>query len=344
MNKREKLIRVTAPWRAFLRLLDLAKNCSIGVALVCALFFAIGCSTRVAVAEVRRVDVWFAPIHPNDRPAGKGVPDYFDLFSDSAPWQSVASKISVFQIYLDLLRRGSDDEIRSLISYLRSKGISLSIEMPVLADTAWCEPGTKRKRWMVPLIARLKRLGGDLNYIAMVGPLVDGHVYKKKFYCNRPVEDVAADAAATITEIRKFYPNVIVGDIEPLAKHPEYPNWGELPVWLEAFKRQAGVPISFIHLDVRWALNWKEPLLDLVRDARRFGVRVGVIYHGDPLASSSEAVAAGLAKHEAEVEIELGVRPDEVIFQSWLNYPEYALPEDNPSSMTGIVRSYLLHR
>jgi hypothetical protein len=258
-----------------------------------------------------------------------------------APWKEVASQVSVFQIYADILRRASDEDLMKLINYLGENKIALAIEIPVLADTAWCEPGKKRNRWMVPLLARLKRLGGDLRYVAMVGPLVDGHIYKKQFYCHLPIDDVAADAAKTINAMQQLFPNIIVGDIEPLAHNPEYPDWSEFPLWLEAFKREAKTPISFIHLDVRWALDWEGDLKQLAKIARDSGVSLGVIYHGDPTAQSSEAVARGLARHEDEVEQRAGVALDEVIFQSWLNYPDHVLPETDSTSMTGIVRDYL---
>jgi hypothetical protein len=194
---------------------------------------------------------------------------------------------------------------------------------------------------MVGLFARLKRLGGDVQYVAMAGPLVDGHVYKKQFYCHDTIEEVAVDAAKTIEAIRQLFPIVLVGDIEPLAHNPEYPDWSEFPNWLDAFKREAHVPISFIHLDVRWALAWQSDLKELREITRHSGVELGVIYHADPRATSSEAAALDLAMHEDEVEGAPGIRPDQVIFQSWLNYPDHVLPETDPASMTGIVLNYL---
>ena len=101
------------------------------------------------------------------------------------------------------------------------------------------------------------------------------------------------------------------------------------------------MPISFIHLDVRWVLAWQDDLKELWEITRHSGVDLGVIYHADPRAASSEAVALDLVQHENDLESALAIRPDQVIFQSWLNYPDHVLPETDPTSMTGIVLNYL---
>lgn len=286
-------------------------------------------------------EIWFAPLHPNPRAGGHGAADYFALFDPASQWQRVASNVAVFQIYIDLLRRTPDAQIRKLVNALAERHIALAIEMPVLVDTGWCEPGKEKSRWMLPLVMRLKRLGAKLQYLSMVGPLVDGHVYTNRFYCHRPISEVAADAAETVKAVRRIYPDIIVGDIEPLAHRSDYPDWSELGTWFREFQRAADQPIMYLHLDVRWRLPWKNDLVLAAREARAAGVKIGVIYHSDDTEHSSESVSRDTASHEDEVNSLPGMPPDHVIFQTWRQYPDHVLPESDPNSMSGIVLNYL---
>lgn len=286
-------------------------------------------------------EIWLAPLHPNDRPGGLGAADYFELFSPAAQWQGVALHVSVFQIYLDLIKRASDEQLSQLLEGLAERRMALAVEMPVLVDTAWCEPGKKGAQWMVPLIGRLKRLGADLRYVTMVGPLVDGHTYTKDHYCHRPIREVALDAARTIRAVREFYPDVTVGETEPVGRGGNFPDWSELGQWLAAFKEASGESIAFLHLDVTWGLPWQPDLMEVARESRAAGVKFGVIYDGDGTELSSQAAARSIAEHQRSVEGLPGLPLDQVIFQTWFSFPDHVLPEKDPNSMTGIVLQYL---
>ena len=258
-----------------------------------------------------------------------------------AQWNTVASHVSVFQIYLDLLRRASEKDLRRVLDGLEARNIALAVEMPVLVDTAWCEPGKHSTQWMVPRIAKLKNLGGRLRYVTMVGPLVDGHMYTKEHYCHRSLSEVAADAARTIDAIRGIYPDVIVGETEPVGHGSDFPDWSELGRWFEEFGRASGHPIAFFHVDINWGFQWQPDLLVVAREAHKSGVNFGVIYNGDGSELSSDLAAHNIAKHENDVEQLLGMPPDTAIFQTWFSYPDHVLPEADAASMTGIVFHYL---
>ena len=286
-------------------------------------------------------EVWLAPLHPNNRASGKGASDYYDLFQTSAPWQAVASNVSVFQIYLDLLRKASDNDIRRLLDRLSASHILLAIEMPILVHTAWCEPGKRRTLWMIPLLARIKRLGGDLRYLAMVGPLIDGHVYTKAFYCHRPIPEVATDAANTVRAVRELYPHIIVGEIEPVADPADDPSPAELAEWFEAFQAASGRRLAFLHLDVRWRRSWQDPVRNIAKQTQASGVKLGVIYHPDPFDRSPDDTIIDFSKQERGTRSLLDLPLDHVVFQTWVSYPDHVLPETDPTSMTGIVLNYL---
>jgi hypothetical protein len=291
-------------------------------------------------------DIWFAPLQPTLRTDGSeaGAADFFSLFEADAPWKFASHHIAVFKIYPELLQNASDDELRRLISGLAERHIALALETPVLADTIGCGPGGEHQRWMVGLVERLKRLGGQLNALAMVGPLVDGHASTKDGACHRPIPDVVQDAVRTIAAIRKFYPDLTVGEIEPLGSGANYPNWAELRQWFATFETAYGRPIAFFHLDVEWGADWRADLIDVARQTRSAGIRFGVIYDGTPMDLSGATFSRESLLHADEVEAALGRPPDQIIIQSWQDYPRRVLPDRDPATMTGIVRAYVRQR
>ncbi len=267
--------------------------------------------------------------------------DYMSLFTSGAPWQTVEKHVSVFKIYPEFAQHASDDDIRRLVAGLAARHIELAVESPVLGPTGWCEPGHPRTEFIAPLMARLKKLGANVGFLAMVGPLVDGHSYTKQFRCHLPIEPVAADAAHTIALVREIYPDIVVGDIEPVGAGNGFPDWSELDAWFAAWKKASGKPMGFLQTDVSWHLPWREDLKHFAERASADQVPFGVILDGDNYDLSDEAYSDDVARHVEEVTSLLGPLLKQVNFQSWQKYPRHALPETTRSSMTGEILDFL---
>ena len=75
-----------------------------------------------------------------------------------------------------------------------------------------------------PLVTaqKIKRLGGNLQYIAMDEPEYYANIFKKMPVW--PPAQIAANALKTVARIRTVFPNVQVGDIEPVPP-PGAPHW-----------------------------------------------------------------------------------------------------------------------
>jgi len=312
--------------------------------LVCGIICYLGWACHSAVAAAQpHPSIWFAPMQPSLRPDGTeaGAIDYFDLFAASAPWEVAAQHVSVFKIYAALLQNAADDQIRRLVAGLAERHIALGLEAPVLVEPNRCDSGTEATFWVVGLVARLKRLGGNLKSFAMVGPLIDGHTSPRPNACHRSIPEVAAEAARVTAALRQFYPGLEVGEIEPLGQGSNYPNWHELGAWFDAWRKASGRPIAFLHIDTGWGTRWQDDMRDVAKQTRAAGVRFGVIYNGSPSDLSDEAFTSDALEHADELESALSGAPDDVILQSWEDYPRHALPDTAAGTMTGLVRAYV---
>lgn len=288
-------------------------------------------------------DLWIAPLQPLVRDDGQqaGAVDYFSLFEHGAPWEEIAQHTTVFKIYPELVRSAKDDQLRMLLAGLRERHIALSLETKILTRSGSCVSGADHNPWMVGLVKRLKGLGAELQSVSMVGPLVDGHVSTGPGACHYPISDVAADAARSVAMMREIYPDLIVGEIEPVGGGPGFPTASQLGEWFTAFQRFSGKPVAFLHVDTVWGTPWHDDMRAIAKQATASGVAFGVIYKADPTELSDAAFASSTLESADLVEAVLGGPPQQVVFQSWEDYPRHALPDTDMTTLTGIARAYL---
>jgi hypothetical protein len=288
--------------------------------------------------------IWLCPLQPLQRADGSqgGVEDYFDLFRPYSPWDFTAAHIRFFKIYPELVRSASDSQLRSLIAELSTRRISLALETPVLPEGAACHRGSgTSEAWMLDSVVRLKQLGADLAAIAMVGPLVDGYVTTHHEGCPRTMDSVAAEAAHIAANFRALYPRILIGDIEPIGNSNADPTSTDFQEWFRAWQTASGEPLAFLHVDTEWGSNWSQPMRDVAHEAGTTGIRFGVIYNGTRQDLSDAAFSRVALRHATQVGHALGHVPEDVVFQSWENFPRKALPDNDLSTMTGMVRAYL---
>lgn len=126
-----------------------------------------------------------------------------------------------------------------LFSWLKSHNIGLAVELPVLTPNncgkmpnsdSYYE-GIQPEGIALTVIQRIKQNGGkypffpiekltkigDLKYIMMDEPLLIGHLLKAPGTCNFPLTDLANNAATNLKKFRRIFPNVLIGDIEPIS-------------------------------------------------------------------------------------------------------------------------------
>ncbi len=316
--------------------------------LIGTLWSAQTCSAQSTTAPAQTI--WFSPIAPAAWNDNIGAVDYLDLFTPGAEWTTASSRVQVFKMFTQMLSPTfvgsfSDATLQQIFSYLNSQHIALAVEFPPLTPTASCGMGVEgfAGELALPVATRIQQLGGNLQYVAFDEPFYHAStLYTGPNACQWTIPEIAANALQSVVQIRSVFPNVIVGDIEPV---PIGSNWlTQYTAGMDAWRAAAGVPFAFFHFDVNWGEYWK-PAVESLREAlQQRGIPFGMIYNGWTTDLSDTQWMTDAENHYAEWEAQGGTIPSHVIFQSWYPYPHHALPESDPTALTYLIDSYFRQR
>jgi hypothetical protein len=271
------------------------------------------------------------------------------LFSPTAPWQQAASRVRVFKVYGDGVDALSDTDFRRLLADLKRRKIALALEWPVLVSST-CGNGIEGfgGSGLVPLLKRIRALGGTLTYLAMQQPFQWGSLWKGEHSCQWTARQVAANALVRIKQARTIFPNLQVGDIMAV---PPFQNGGtdwptQFGNWFDTWRSVAGAPLAFFHLDVDWTVpNWIAAVSAVRPVVEQRGIPFGMVYNGFLTNETDSAWMAGAEDHLVEYEVRGGnAAPEQVEFQSWNPHPTHVLPETDPTAFTYLIDRYFRNR
>ena len=295
--------------------------------------------------------VWFSPMPPlkvlDSRPF-TGSDDFMQLFMPEAAWAQAAEQVHVFKLYGEWVEdvpwtvHASDAELEQVIQDLSRRGIALAVEMGPLDPTSNCGQGIEGFATIqagVNIARRIRDAGGTLRYVAFDEPFAFASIYDGPNACQWSAENVAQEVLQFEQAIQAIFPQVIFGDTEPLW------SWaGEvehLQGWIDAYQAVTGKPLGFLHLDLDFRrADWAQDALALETYAREHGVEFGMIYMGDPDASTDEAWLSQAGERVLAYETEGGGQPDHILFQSWHDHPDRVLPETEPYTWTWFISTY----
>ena len=287
---------------------------------------------------------WFAPLPPMPTDANRpfiGSEDFMDLFSSDAAWDAAADRIGVFKLYGEWVAyHATIPELSAAVAEIARRGMALGVEMGPLDPPPECGQGVESFAGIDEgqLISdRLRAAGGTLQVIALDEPYYFASIYDGEQACAWSVEEVAEATAAFRDAMRAEWPGIVIGDIEPM---PIGVTPDGLASWLDAYEAASGEPFAFLHLDVDWGrADWPQLGTQVEALGAERGVPIGMIYNGG--AATSDASWLGIAGQRVlAYEEGAGARPDHVIFQSWMDKPDLALPETVPTSFTAFVNRY----
>lgn len=292
---------------------------------------------------------WFCPLDPLLRPevGYSGSPEYMSLFTPDAPWPNAASHVDVFKIYPQWITRATDSDLQRIFAELNRRGIALGLEFGLLTQSDTCGRGVEGFGGPAALGAarRIKANGGVLRYVAMDEPFYFGSLYTQKTACRWSAQQVAADAVQNLKAFQSEFPDVIIGDIEPVPAQ-NIPGWlDRYSEWMDAFRSAFGSNLAFFHADVLWDdPNWRVAVNGLRQAARDRGIAFGMIYNGNGADQTDADWINHAAEHFVDYELRGGQPPDHVIFQSWHAHPVHLLPETDAASFTNLIDRYFRTR
>jgi len=287
--------------------------------------------------------VWLSPAFSFS--GHQGSVDNLELFKDSAPWAEARARVNVFKVAVHTINQMSDEDLANIFSYLNKAHIAFAVEYGMLSASDACGRGVegfKPDKMPVHLSNRIKKLGGRIRYIAMDEPLHFGHYYGGHNSCRWTIDFVAHDAAQNIRQFRDQFPDVEIGDIEPV-NGIKSENWIEdVRYWIEAYRRETGTPLAFFHDD----MVWREPIAERTRmlisllDSR--GIKFGVIFNSRGDVNSDQEWIDSAKRNMEEYRASSLRAPDQIIIQSWKPYPTHVLPESSPFALTHLVNYYFV--
>ena len=312
----------------------------------------VACTLSMASVQAASRDaepiIWFAPLDSVFRPwlGYSGAVDYPDLFAVDAPWSNAASHVKVFKIYGTLLTSYSDEELARMFADLKRRHIALALEFPplTLPRGSRCPhiEGFEKDGAGLDYARRIKRAGGALEYVAMDAPFYFATMHPGPPNCKWSTREVAENATANIKMLKTEFPDVQVGDIEPVPAM-DAPGWLErYKEWFETYRAVAGSNLAFLHADVRWASRaWKEDARAVAALAKEEGIVFGMIYNA--AADGPHEWLLHARQHFTDYERD-GPPPEHAVFQSWHPDPRRLLPETNGRTFTNLINEYVKGR
>jgi hypothetical protein len=282
-------------------------------------------------------DIWLGPVDPKSQPHNPAAESFMDLFQPGAQWQKTAAQRKVLKTSTQFLRMASDDQISTVINYLKPRNIALAMETFMLTASPRCgDFGVESyasPHTIDEIVKTMTRLGGVISYAAMDEPIHFGHYATGPRTCQDPIVDLAAQMVDNVHALKQAFPAIQFGDIEPLNIHTEG-RINDILTFAKAFHDKTGQPISFVHADVFWHEAWRAQMADWRQKLHAAGIRFGVIIDGDAVDKTDAAWTAHALERYRIVMNSPDLRPDEVIFQTWMEHPSRMGPENATDTLT----------
>ena len=316
--------------------------------LTCLLAVIVALTTAPAAAQ----QLWFGP--PDDHPRSPthwtfSEPGNFTrMFEHPEEWSFALSHINVFELSTSLAEDGPEDKLRRIFGFLKDHKIAINVGLQAVYAEG-CGGGVEG---MVQTQAqpgnvarRLKRLGLDVAYFSLDGPLGFGHTYKGKEACRYSVREVAHRLAYTIADVRSSYPNAKFVDYE--GDFTQLPLEEALPLlreWLQAYREETGTELDALGMDADWRKPWRlsaPPTIDILHSR---GVKVGILLDAAGGKNVTDESWMAEAEQNTRNVVAAKLDIDFVSLASWMFHPWRLIPEDDPLTMTHLVDWYVRYR
>ena len=313
----------------------------VAVALLMAMLF-------VEIAPTFGQQVWLGVRGPDVRP--KGAADWNALFKPTPEWSAVASKIQIFSITAGYVVQASDQELKAVAADLTKRHVAIALGMQSVgigpSDHCGHEEGYGVPAFTERAAAKLHRLEIPLRYLSLDEPLWFGHYDSGVQGCRFDLPELARRVALNVHGYQQYFPDVTVGDIEPVPLVTTFPDWKQaFRSFAHELSSATGRSLAFMQTDVDWRLpSFHDALLDVATFAHKQGLEFGVIYKGDGGDDSGAAWVADAVSHFEGLETPQGVVPEQAIVETWDPHPTHVLPETSDATLSHVIAQYRLIR
>ena len=279
-----------------------------------------------------------------------GAADFQQLFSHPEQWPRAAGHVNVLKMYLWHFAAMSDQDLAQVIQFLEARDIALGIEFGPVTS----QPGCGNQEGYIDaypessaaaISSKVRRLGGELAYIAMDEPLYFGHYPIDNTAgggrsCRYGIPDLASNVGRSLAEFRTYFPAVQVGDIEPFFQLPTADWAADTAAWIDAFAAANGAPLAFFHDDALITTgSWTTMISTFQSILRQRGIAYGFMVNGSGFSTDGTWVTAAKARTQTYRALGLPT-PEQIIVQTWNQWPRATLPETSGTSLTSVVNWY----
>jgi hypothetical protein len=294
--------------------------------------------------------IWFHPLPPDSAPVSGSI-DFPSLFQPNAAWPRAIARTQVFGLYAGWITQTSDQELRSVVSFLSVHNMGIEIEAPALQALATCGSGVEGyvpygqsiQSFTLSYLQRLQSLGAPVRYIKVDEPYYFGSVVNDPRSCGFSPTEVATEVGQYVQLVHAVYPSAQVGDVEPIIASAYTSDVvTAMGQWHGTYQTVTGAPFPFFFADIDFSNPaWPTIVKQLEDNTRQSGIQFGIIYIGDQQdVSDAEWSSKVVARFQAYQGLN-GGQPDYVLFQSWEPYPQFCLPESDPTTFTGVIDAYI---
>ncbi|WP_428534466.1 hypothetical protein [Rhodopila sp.] len=302
----------------------------------------------VAMPRAHGQQVWLGVRGPDVRP--KGAADWNALFKPTAEWSAVASKIQIFSITAGYVVQASDQELKAVAADLTNRHIAIALGMQSVGigpgDHCGHEEGYGVPGFTARAAEKLHRLEIPLQYLALDEPLWFGHYDSGSQGCRFDLPELARRVALNVRAYQQYFPDVTVGDIEPVPILTTFADWkSAFRSFAHELSSATGRSLAFLQTDVDWRLpSFHQSIIDTATFAHQQGLKFGVIYKGDGGDDSGPAWVADAINHFDGLETTQGVMPEQAIVETWDPHPTHVLPETSDATLSHVIARYRLIR
>ncbi|MFV1967434.1 MAG: hypothetical protein ACC628_18550 [Pirellulaceae bacterium] len=299
------------------------------------------------------------------------------LAESEARWPFVKQRLTGIQLYIDKINTARTEELEALVQVAEEVGLKVSIECGGTLGFAGLNDNNGERSAAIELakINKWYQAGGKVDYLNLDGPVrrllhpTGGRRHLPGFTsverCARELADYMKAVKGQHPEIQFFlltnFPNWgYRGDVSYHARGDKRQDWGDYDAVVRTVLKVidseglefAGVtvdnPYEYLageHFSVKLPnpaeVDWLTRVRTYEQFARERGLQFNLIINSEAGGKESDQAFYERTLKMFHTYHAAGGRPTRYFVQSWYEHPKEIVPEDEPHSLTALVRAVI---